>query len=324
MAHYNTAAQMNAKWDDTDTAPVASSGAFGYYGNRPAASNNGIMVNFPSTNTIEISAYAICGAQFGQWLYLRNGSGNQTAFFMYSDGHIHANNGIVTAFGDSAAAAFSFGVQHHVYIKCVSHLSAGTILIKIDGVEVLNLSGLNTAPQGTPGYTQVAFFGQGNSSIADCIWSHVALGNASGDITGRPRVQAVFPDASGNYSQWNRLSGAANYEMIDEQFPDDDTTYVYESTVNDRDSYTYSNFLSTTDTVVAVAIVPLARTDDAASRTMKTFVRAGGTDYDHPDTVSVPGSYGYLQQIYVTNPATGVAWTPAEVNAIEAGIKVVS
>lgn len=325
MAHYTTNAELLTKWDaNFGSAPVASSGAFGYYGVRPNNDAMALMVNFPSVTTLELSAYFIAKAQFGQWIEFWNGSNIQLRFHIFSDGHMNAVRGTSPDLGSSAAAAISFGVQHHLHIKIVFSQTVGTIDVKIDGVNILSLSGQDTSAEAVADCTQLRLFGGGSSNVADCIWSHVALGNAAGDITGRPRVQAVFPDGAGNYSQWNRLSGAANYEMVDEQFPDEDTTYVYESTVNDRDSYLYSNFLATTDTVLAVAVVPRARTDDAASRSIKTFVRAAGADHDHPDTVAVPGSYGYLQQIYQVNPATGLAWTPAEVNAIEAGIKVVS
>jgi hypothetical protein len=332
MAHVNTAAQMATKWDNADTAPAASSGAFGYYGTRPASNGNALAVNFPSVTTLELSAYFIPAMTYGQLIEFWSSdfpSWPTCSIAIYADGHLEFARGSEVRIGGtslavSAAAAVAFNTHHHIYVKVVFSQTVGTIDVKIDGASVISASDLDDCYQPTADCTQIRLFGGGSSNVASVIWSHVALANASGDIPGRPRVQAVFPDGAGNYSQWNLQGAATHYGAVGEQFPDDDTSYVYESTVGDRDSWTYSNFLSTTDTVLAVAVVPRARTDDGAARTMKTFVRAGGVDYDHANTESVPGSYAYLQQIYQVNPATGVAWTAAEINAIEAGIKVVS
>lgn len=330
MAHYTTHAQLVSKWDGGDVnTVVAATGAFGAPGTQ-AQGGLGSQINFPSLTTLEVSLYWMpetqaVGSQ-SAFMTFSTTTGSQCTLWLYMDGTIKLLRGSATSgteLATSPAASVAFSVQHHLYVKVVFSQTVGTIDVAIDGTSVVSTTGLDNCSQAAADCTMLTLLGDGVTGRSDSVFSHVALANASGDITGRPRVQAIFPDGAGNYSQWVPTAGA-NYTNVDETTPNDDTDYVAESTVNDRDSYTYSNLLSPATTILAVAVVPRARTDDAAARTMKTFVRAGGTDYDHADTVSVPGSYGYLQQIYQTNPATAAAWTAAEVNSLEAGIKVVS
>ena len=47
------------------------------------------------------------------------------------------------------------------------------------------------------------------------------------------------PTGDGNYSDWTPSAEAANYEMVDEVTPDDDTSYNNVNLSSDRDRFTY-------------------------------------------------------------------------------------
>lgn len=330
-AHFTTTAQADTKVAQGQ-APVAGTGAFSDYGIRPRGGALGEMVNLASAlATIEVSWYAKLGAQYGKILEWWETSGVQCTLEAFSDGTFKfcrggqsaaVSGGSGTILGASNPGAVAFNEQHHFLARVVFSQTVGTFLLNVDGVTVLTLSGLDNCLQAAANTTQLRFHGDGSNNTADQIMSHLAIADTSGDITGQPRVEALFPDGAGNYSAWTPTAGA-NYTNVDETTPNDDTDYVASSTVAQRDSYTYSNMLGAAATILAVALVPRIRKDDAVARTVKRFVRAGGVDYDGA-AVAVPATYGYLQEILAVNPATGLAWTPAEVNAIEAGIKVES
>lgn len=52
---------------------------------------------------------------------------------------------------------------------------------------------------------------------------------------------------------------------------------------------------------------------------VKSLARSGGTDYQSPNLSGINPAYGYVSQRYDVDPATGVAWTEAGVNALELG-----
>lgn len=339
MAHYTTEAQAETKVANTGAAPVAATGAFGAPSVSPAGGTftAGYKVNFAAISTVVLSGYfnasQIQTSQSGRWIEWRDvaqddgsNGGLQDTLYLYNNGQIQLyrfNKAGGTKIAESAADVVQFNVQHHILVELVLHNTTGSILIKIDGDTVLSATGLDTNHLTTAVASDIRLWGDGSTNEAAVQWSHVALADTSGEITGQPIVEALFPDGAGNYSQWNRSAGATNYSNVDETTPDDDTTYNYESTAGDRDSYTYSNMLHNAASILAVALVPRVKKDDATARTVKRFVRISGTDYDGT-AVGVPAGYAYLQEVLQTNPATAAAWTPTEVNALEAGIKVES
>lgn len=53
------------------------------------------------------------------------------------------------------------------------------------------------------------------------------------------------------------------------------------------------------------------------------YVLIGGTPYlGSTNSLVVSGSYATISQVWLTNPATGLAWTPADINALKAGFKL--
>jgi len=78
--------------------------------------------------------------------------------------------------------------------------------------------------------------------------------------------------------------------------------------------------LANSDYVVsAVQWLAAARLDEAGSAAIKPVLRQGGTDYAG-DSQGLDITYAYKKKIYDTAP-NGDAWTYANVNAIEAGVK---
>lgn len=324
VAHYTTPAQGGTKVLSVDQIN-AGAGAFG-----DPATRGHWRDNFVAVTTLEISCYFLSdlapgGGFAGQSLLLEanNGTGNQITIQIFSDGHLRFWRGNITfgtILGSSASNVIQANVQHHFYFKFVISSTVGTIDWKVDGVSQFSLSPQNTSNQGNPELTQLDLYQNGGS----LTWSEIALASASGDITGQPRVQAIFPRAAGNYAAWTVTGGGGvSWTAVSETTPDDDTSYIASATVGQRASALYTPLLAAATTILAVAVVPRTRKDDAAARVVGTFVRAAAVDYDFVTTHTVGASYGYNQDVMPTNPATGIAWTVAEVNALEAGVRVV-
>lgn len=115
----------------------------------------------------------------------------------------------------------------------------------------------------------------------------------------------------------------ANWDAVDSDavFPDvDDTDYVASSTTGQVDLYASANTTSA-GTVLGVRELARLRKTDAGTRQVKQVIRTGGTTYEGA-THSVTSTYVTHQNIRTINPNTGVAFTIAELNAMEQGIKL--
>lgn len=215
-------------------------------------------------------------------------------------------------------------VYYFVEWKATIADAGGSIEVRINGVTEISFSGdtKNTASAGANRVTLGSTIQNIGAVSAFDDW-YVLDGTATtpNDFLGDVKVLGLVPDGAGNYSQWTPSAGS-NWQNVDELITDGDTTYNSSSTAGQKDSFTYTG-LTGMPTVYGVRHQLKHRKDDAGARTVRPFTRAGGTD-SFGSNVTLADSYTGSDRIMGKNPATGVAWTATEVNALEAGYELVS
>lgn len=218
----------------------------------------------------------------------------------------------------------------HLEIKAqiANSIPTDSCIIKVDGNQEINL----------PATTDTCWLGNENISgfklVSDSTIGHdvflddLVIWDSSGsdwnDFKGVMYISTLKPNGVGNYSQWTRSGGSNNYEMVDEDEYDDDTTYVTTSTLSNRDSYDYENLNAAVDSIKAVCLTTVGtKSAGTALRTINGFSRISSTDYDHDWGYTLDDdNYRVHQNIWEESPATATAWTPAEINGAEFGVKV--
>lgn len=143
-----------------------------------------------------------------------------------------------------------------------------------------------------------------------------------GDI----RILPAFPNGSGNYSDWTRSGGTANYEMVDEEsgtYPDGDTTYNQTLTTNAKDTFAYQD-IGGTGQILGVQHNLYARKTDAGTRFIAPMSRQSSTDYVSATTHSLADSYLYYTQCQQVNPADSADWEVSDINNAEFGYRMES
>lgn len=342
VSHYTTVSQAKDKYAFVVNAPSAGTGAFSTPGIACDVNALNNQYNFEAAVEREFSVYLdtpIVDVSRNLWALFDN-TFPQLFADIQPDGSIKifegalvvggAFNGFPTRgslIGTVPAATLQFNVQNLHKVSILHDATGGTLDYLINGISVLSLTGINTAPS-TNDQSTILYIGYlnilpGIPGSSASIISHLVIADEIGVITGNPRTGGLFPDGVGNSSDWAPSAGN-NWENVEETTPDDDSTYNESDTVNDIDTYTMQDVPSGTTAIVAVAVTVRIRKTDANSRTVAAVLRIGGTDYVHATAKGVPGGYAYLQWVWTLSPATGVAFTAAEVNGLEAGIKVVS
>ncbi|MFA5379718.1 MAG: BNR-4 repeat-containing protein, partial [Dehalococcoidia bacterium] len=150
-----------------------------------------------------------------------------------------------------------------------------------------------------------------------CLKRHVPM--ADGNYTTATRVVAT-PHSAVTY----------NYECVDDGVHnmDYDSSYIYEKLVDTvwglNASFTSSKTLPESVTILKVGVESLARVSAGpdSTATTKHFLRIAGTDYEGAAfTVLNDTAYSFYITYWDINPATDAAWTKAEVDALEFGIR---
>jgi hypothetical protein len=215
--------------------------------------------------------------------------------------------------------------------------TAGQMIARVNGVEVINVS--NVATDGATGYTEAHAFWLGGAGVgyggalsiayAGEIWFDDFYATDTTDDSGAGntgflgdvRIEELTPNADGYYKEWTPLTGSTHCDMVNEIPPDDDTTYVSTLGIGARDTYTYPSITPTFGNVKAVVVNIDAQKVDSGSSLICALGRLGTTD-GLGDTQSIGSNYAIWQSVMERDP-TGATWTIANVKLSEYGMKLV-
>jgi hypothetical protein len=158
----------------------------------------------------------------------------------------------------------------------------------------------------------------------DCLQVNDTTGSINNSWPGSPKIPTALRPSSDDagVSDWTRLSGAFDYAMIDEDSPDLDTTYVYSNADGDESLYGLTDLAEPANaTIVGICLTAIAKRADAAA--LIPVVSRGGTTVELSGLQQSVGA-DYMTPIewfLETDPITSAAWTQADINATEFGIK---
>jgi glycerophosphoryl diester phosphodiesterase len=121
---------------------------------------------------------------------------------------------------------------------------------------------------------------------------------------------------------WNNEGGPPYYPFVDDK-PDHDgaSTALYSPTAGDEVTFTHEAMPANVASIVSVTVHNVVKKLDPVDALTRAVVRVGGTSYRSGNLNPTDNTtWQDLQNTWSTNPATGAAWTVAEVNAAEFGI----
>jgi len=135
-------------------------------------------------------------------------------------------------------------------------------------------------------------------------------------------TETLRPTGAGDETNIQTVTGAAtHWEAVDDTGTGDDaTTNVVHNTDNvyARDLYAMANSAIASGTINSVTIYIKHEGIAAYSRTV---LKTNGTVYESGNlTTSGDDVWEYNSTVYTTNPQTGLAWTWAEIDAMQVGV----
>jgi hypothetical protein len=237
----------------------------------------------------------------------------------------------------TGTSVLNLNAWYYIELKGTVDDAAGSYEVHIDGVveAALTASGVDTRNAGTGVWSNIAFLSPASSSWnIDDVYICDTSGPRNNTFLGPVKVETLLPQtdavAAGSNNGLTPSTGTDHGALVDEA-PANTTDYNASATVGAKDSYNYPA-LALTGAILGVQTNLFVAKSDTAARTVCAVVRTGGTDYDNVTAGSGTASavvaplttFSYFVETREINPATGVAWTPSDVNAIEVGMKVVA
>lgn len=337
----NSVADMEDYWQGVDlvnSSVVPGAGRCGgpaFYNN--AAAGNGCFIGVPTSNAGGYFGHAVKPESYNVTSVFDicsvSTAGVLAFFVINANGSISAwkgpNTSLGTLIGSTAPGLISLNHYSHIGYEWKFHASTGFFRIYVNkaiGEAADYDSGnIDSTNIWTSGQWDIVF-PQPRGYMCDIYWgdfSGSAPGNAFlGDL--RVRTDLPLTDAvggGGTYRQWTPSTGSDHGALLDEAPPDDDTSYVASATLGQKETCLFPT-IPLGVTVYGLQLMPNLVKTSAGGRQIGCLVRSGGTDATGSSQSIALTNYAYYDQMYALNPVTGVAWTPAEVNAMEGGVEV--
>jgi len=135
-------------------------------------------------------------------------------------------------------------------------------------------------------------------------------------------VVPLLPTGNGNSSDLvgQDADSTDNYQNVDEQDPDDGTTYNGSDTEGDKDTYAFADLTGSPE-IKGLFVTQNAAKTDSGAKFIRPVIRIGGVDYAG-DSHALDTDYNTVEVPYEVSPATAVAFTAAEINGAEFGSEI--
>jgi hypothetical protein len=213
------------------------------------------------------------------------------------------------------------GSNHPVVNYSVYYNGAATPIV----TDSLTLSTTTLASTAEYKYINFALSGPGGGNNNDYDDIYVTTGDSTGNgYVGDVFIVCIYPNAAGDLAGWTPLTPGDLYLMIKEHSPDDLSTYIYSSAVNDEELDNMDDIGAFVGTVFGAQFVWCAEKTDAGVASFKGEIKTAGSTYQSDEFLPSGNSWAYFRKPYLKNPDTTNNFTVAEINAIQMGAKRIS
>lgn len=225
---------------------------------------------------------------------------------------------------DPTSLALLQGNFYHLKVIATINAVTGTIGVWLNRVLVLNLTGINTSQSGAANWDGVFLGTCGNTGTTDnggiFDFDDFYVRNndtpSKFDLTG---LALFAQDGNGDLAQYTTSAGGDHGALVKDPVPDDDATYNETDTVGNIDTYEMDD-MPANATVAFTQSVDVCRKVDEGDCLAADVLRIGSVNYVGPD-YAPNTTYAQMLTPYDVSPATGVAFTSTEINALQAGQK---
>lgn len=224
-----------------------------------------------------------------------------------------------TAIGSTAAGVMSSNAWSYVELAVTISNTAGVVQLWVDGVQLLNLTNVDTQyNNGNVLVQQIALSEHNVVNDYDNMYVFAGITHY-----GPQQITAHLPISDDASSGWTPDSGSNLYSRVNDVPANADTTTMtsVNTAAGDQATFGFSTISDTPPSVTAVQLVSIAKKTDSGGRAVGHVIKdSSGNTAVGPDAALATG-YTRQQTIFTTAP-DGSAWSKDKVNTLKAGVKV--
>lgn len=243
--------------------------------------------------------------------------------FLNTSGGIDVKRG-ATVLASTAISIMSNGVWKYIEFQATLSDTVGAFTLRMDGVQLLALSGQDTKNAGTKttfDSVKVGCTGGAGTptTMVDDLYLMAGVGDSFlGDCT----VETLYPNGNGNANVWvgSDADSTNNYLLVNEVGAPVTTSYTGSAVTGQQDMYTMTDLVATAGTILGVCHQAYAIKTDSGLKQLKLVNRRAADTKSA--ALDLTQTYAPFHYVLATDPEGG-AWTFANVNALQSGIEVV-
>jgi hypothetical protein len=326
------------------------SGAAGFYtpvAGRDGSANGALNLRNtggPTTRTLTPSsgpAVCICGCAaanvlggtFSTMTFHDNAATRQIWVGLNGAGFIevHRTDKAGALLGTSSEHTAIGSEWHYYEYKVVLNAAgAGMVVVRLDGVQVLNLTGITTSSL-TSNVRYLSMFQSSSTGtsaqyddmyVCDDTDGTATQGRANNDFLGDVRVASLYPTSAGDSTGWTPSTGA-NWSCVDETTPSTtDYVSILSTSTGTRDLYNVTDLAASVALVYGVRVSLYALKSDAGAALVKPVLKENGVVTASVAQGLSTAAAAVHGPMIMAKPSDGSVFAPSDVNALQIGVEV--
>lgn len=308
--------QSSYKWDNANVVTLTTGRFTGY-------------AAYLGTTTLKKLIGASTGMTAGFSLILPNAGGTFMQWRDNTDSYIMdiGTNPINSVlFVTSSTSAYSSSpiplntwIYFEVSILNFASSAAGNILIRLNGQQIFSSpAGFTLLGSGLG--SGFILYGDGVNFIGyDDLYICNNVGPYNTGFIEDGEILTLFPDGPGDVTDFSLFGAATNWQAVNEQPFDGDTSYVFSGVDGDQDLYTIADMpVGQTIVIPGIAVNTVARRDNTDPIGFIPLAKSG-INLGSGTTTPVTSSYLEYQYIFEREPVTNNPWDETLVNSLQIG-----
>ncbi len=256
-----------------------------------------------------------------------NAGVEMTLFYRPLTGQIDVctNAGDSPVIGTATIAGLASG-WHWIEVHFKLSSSSGVVELWVDGVQQVNVTGINTANRGGTSISAV-FLGTDysnnlNALIDDFYILNPTTGSYNTGRLGDSRIETLKPSSDASPNNGTPSTAGSHYAMVDEAQNDGSSSYItITNTSGQEELYGFGSLAATPANVRAVKVSNWCEKTDAGSCFGESVVSSSST-VSNGSSLPLLTGFSNIYNIYESDPHTSAAWTYSAVNSAYAGFRI--
>ena len=303
---------------------VSSPRRNGNYALRGIFSGGDITKKIPGGVSTAISGIAFIASSFPYdhyFLGFANSADNRNVELRVNTlGRLYVSIRQGAAYYDTNINIFT-NTWYYVEMKAYCASSGGYVIVRLNGVEILNVSGINTAyNSNNPNTERFKIMGH-DWFFFDDWYICDNSGTKNNDFLGDIKVLSYTPSRDGSRIDFTPVGATSNYQAVNETLQNSDTNYVTQSGIGMYDLYGFTA-PSISGSLLGIQQTVTARKDDSGTRFIK-LIGSYGSNNAESSSISLLDTYRTYFNIYESRIGTNEDWSFNDLNSAEFGFKIV-